>query len=166
MENLILSIEDNPDDILLFTLVFRKIKISARVEFLTDGEKAIEYFSDPVGLPIPTLLLLDLKLPKKSGLEVLAWVRSQPSLKRLPVVMLTSSSEPEDIDQAYDLGANSYLVKPGRIDKLLELARAIETYWLKANTPPIVAPFHVNAPIQRPSNPVSTNLANVNRLFS
>src|SRR5260221_2455116 len=158
MEKLILSVEDSPDDILLFSLVFQKIKISARVQFLTDGEKAIEYFSPAAGNPIPILLLLDLKLPKKSGLEVLAWVRSQPLLKRLPIVVLTSSSQLEDIDQAYDLGANSYLVKPGEIDKLIELARAIETYWLKANTPPSVVPLRSNTPRVHPSKRVSADL--------
>src|SRR5439155_15271074 len=82
---------------------------------------------------------LDLKLPKKSGLEVLTWVRKQTTLKRLPVVMFTSSSQPEDIDQAYDLGANSYLVKPGGIDELVDLVRALDTYWLKANARPGIA---------------------------
>jgi len=72
-------------------------------------------------------------LPKKSGLEVLAWVRRQPELKRLPVVMLTSSSQPEDINHAYDLAANSYLVKPANFEQLIELARVIDTYWLGAN---------------------------------
>ncbi len=138
MDNFILSIEDNSDDILLFGLAFRKAKLSARVEFLTDGEKAISYFSPMPAKALPLLLLLDLKLPKKSGFEVLAWLRSQPALQRLPVIILSSSSQPEDIDQAYDLGANSYLVKPANIDDLVELVKALDTYWIKANARPTV----------------------------
>ena len=139
MDNFILSVEDNADDILLLGMAFRKAQISARVEFLTDGQKAIEYFASLASKPPPILMLLDLKLPKKSGLEVLAWVRSQQPLKRLPIVMLSSSGQTEDIDLAYDLGANSYLVKPGSIDRLVELARAIDSYWIKSNAKPSVA---------------------------
>ena len=84
----------------------------------------------------PSLLLLDLKLPRKSGLEVLSWMRSQPDLKRLPVVMLSSSNQPEEINSAYDLGANSYLVKPGSMDEFVQLAKAVETYWVQSNTGP------------------------------
>lgn len=140
MPNYIISVEDNPDDILLFGMVFQKAKFSVRVEFITDGEKAIEYFSAGTGKPLPILLLLDLKLPKKSGLEVVAWVRSQPPLKRLPIIMLTSSNQPEDIDQAYDLGVNSYLVKPANVEELIEMAKMIDAFWIKANARPTVAP--------------------------
>jgi CheY-like chemotaxis protein len=141
MDPFILSIEDNADDIFLLGMAFRKAQVSARMEFLQDGEQALDYFSAPAAKPIPALLLLDLKLPKHSGLEVLAWMRGHPPLRRLPIVMLTSSNQPEDIDQAYDLGANSYLVKPGSIDELVELARAIESYWLRANAKPTFPPI-------------------------
>ena len=139
MENLILYVEDNPDDVILVGLAFRKANSSAHLEFLGDGQRAIDYFVSSPRKPLPALLILDLKLPKKSGLEVLTWVRKQTTLKRLPVVMFTSSSQPEDIDQAYDLGANSYLVKPGGIDELVDLVRALDTYWLKANARPGIA---------------------------
>jgi len=142
MENLIISVEDSPDDILILSTAFRKAKIAARLEFLTDGEQATEYFSNLSSNAVPTLLLLDMKLPKRSGLEILAWLRSEPTLKRLPIIMLSSSNQPEDINQAYDLGANSYLVKPGSIDELVELAHAIENYWLRANTKPDLNPVH------------------------
>jgi len=151
MENFILSVEDNSDDVLLIGTAFRKAKVSARLEFVTDGDQAIEYFSASPGKAIPTLVLLDLKLPKKSGLEVLAWIRSQPHLKRLPIVILTSSSQHEDIDKAYDLGANSYLVKPGNIDGLIELARAVDSYWLTANARPNVG-FSNPTPASSPAN--------------
>ena len=88
----------------------------------------------PHGLPV--CVLLDIKLPSKSGLEVLAWIRGQPRLKRLPVIMLTSSLIPDDIKRAYDLGANSYLLKPSDLDGLISLAKTIDHYWLRTNTPP------------------------------
>lgn len=85
----------------------------------------------------PTLVLLDIKLPRRSGLEVLKWLREVPALRRLIVVMLTSSREPRDIAEAYDLGANSYLVKPISPRELQELIKALGTYWLCCNDPPL-----------------------------
>ena len=90
-------------------------------------------------LTSPVLMLLDLKLPRKSGLEVLAWVREQAGLKRLPVVVLTSSRETTDINRAYDLGANSYLVKPVGFENLFELAKSLNMYWLMLNEEPNLA---------------------------
>jgi CheY-like chemotaxis protein len=150
MANLILIVEDNPDDILILTTAFRKAGSTAQLEFLTDGEQAIEYFSPPLNNRLPALMLLDVKLPKRSGLEVLGWIRSKSSLQRLPVIMLTASNQPEDINQAYDLGVNSYLVKPGGIEQLVALARSIETYWLATNARPEVGPLHFQ-PSLRPT---------------
>ena len=138
MENLILTVEDNPNDALLLSTAFRKANVSALFEFLTDRQQAIDYFANSPPKPMPTLLLLDLRFPKNSGLEVLAWVRANPHPKRLPTVMLTSSSEPQGVHEAYDLGANSYLVKPGSMDQLIGLAETIELYWLKANASPVM----------------------------
>ena len=140
MENLLLSVEDNPDDVLILRLAFEKAKLSASFQFLSDGEQAIDYFSTASKKPLPTLLLLDIKLPRKSGMEVLAWIREQPSLKRLPIIMLSASNRPEDIDQAYNLGANSYLVKPSRVEELVELTKTIDSYWFQVNARPTVAP--------------------------
>ena len=136
MQKLILSVEDNPDDVLILKRAFQKANTSAHLEFLADGDQAIEYLAKLSQKPCPSLLLLDLKLPRKSGLEVLSWMRSQPDLKRLPVVMLSSSNQPEEINSAYDLGANSYLVKPGSMDEFVQLAKAVETYWVQSNTGP------------------------------
>src|SRR5882724_5554953 len=136
MQKLILSVEDNPDDVLILKRAFQKANTSAHLEFLADGDQAIEYLAKLSQKPCPSLLLLDLKLPRKSGLEVLSWMRSQPDLKRLPVVMLSSSNQPEEINSAYDLGANSYLVKPGSMDEFVQLAKAVETYWVQSNTEP------------------------------
>ena len=85
---------------------------------------------------MPVVMLLGLKMPKKNGFEVLEWLRAQPKLKRLPVVLLTSSSESSDINAAYDLGANSYLVKPVDTDAFVDLLKTVELYWLITNTKP------------------------------
>jgi CheY-like chemotaxis protein len=136
METRILHVEDNPDDVLLIAMAFRKAAVPAKLEVATDGQKAIAALSiGPQTVP-PVCVLLDIKLPSLSGLDVLAWIRQQPHLKRLPVVMLTSSLLASDINQAYDLGANSYLVKPPDLEALIELAKTIDLYWLRTNTRP------------------------------
>ena len=85
---------------------------------------------------MPVLILLDLKLPRRSGLEVLEWLRQQPGLKRIPVVVLTSSRQSKDVDRAYDLGANSYLVKPVEFNALLDMMKQVGLYWLMVNEKP------------------------------
>ena len=111
----ILLVEDDYNDILLIQRAFRKAEIQQSMLQVTDGDEAIAYLSgegqytDRQTYPIPSLILLDLKLPRRSGLEVLAWIRQQTKLKRLLVVVLTSSQENSDLNRAYDLGANSYL---------------------------------------------------------
>jgi CheY-like chemotaxis protein len=136
MENQILHVEDNSDDVLLMEMAFRKAGVSARIQVATDGDQAIKALGSEGQQP-PACILLDLKLPTVSGLEVLAWIRQQPNLKRLPVIMLTSSLLASDINEAYDLGANSYLSKPANLDSLVALARMIDQYWLKTNTRPV-----------------------------
>jgi len=136
MENKILHVEDNPDDIMLIALAFRKAGVAVQLESAVDGDKAIAALQNGLRASPPACVLLDIKLPFRSGLEVLEWIRTQPHLKRLPVIMLTSSNEPADINRAYDLGANSYLVKPPELEGLIELAKTIEHYWLKTNARP------------------------------
>ncbi len=136
MDTKILHVEDNPDDVLLVAMAFRKAGVVAKLEVATDGQKAIAALTNGAMTAPPACVLLDVKLPVLSGLEVLSWIRQQPKLKRLPVVMLTSSLLPSDINQAYDLGANSYLVKPPNLEALIELAKTIDLYWLRTNTPP------------------------------
>jgi CheY-like chemotaxis protein len=104
----ILLVEDNPDDIFMIRRAFEKAKIANPLDVARDGEEAIEYLKDNK----PVLILLDLKLPKISGFEVLKWIKSMERLKRIPVVVLTSSRNGEDINRAYDLGANSILSSP------------------------------------------------------
>src|SRR5207249_5534648 len=111
-----------------------------------DGDEAVEYlggtgrYQDRTRYPLPALVLLDLKLPRKNGIEVLHWLRQQPALRRLPVVVLTSSKEPNDVNRAYDQGANSYLVKPLGFDALLNLVRSLNVYWLSLNEKAEVQP--------------------------
>jgi CheY-like chemotaxis protein len=134
MEHRILHVEDNADDVMLTGLAFRKAGCPAKLDVATDGNKAIAALQS--GAPRPACVLLDIKMPTLSGLEVLKWIRAQPQLKRMPVIMLTSSVLPDDVNQAYDLGANSYLVKPSGLEALIEMAKMIDQYWLRANTPP------------------------------
>jgi len=132
----ILHVEDNHDDVILVDLAFRKAGVGAKLEVAMDGDQAIQKLQNGFNNSPPACVLLDLKLPTISGLQVLEWIRSQPRFKRLPVVMLTSSLLPNDINQAYDLGANSYLIKPPDLDSLVTLAKMIDLYWLRTNVRP------------------------------
>jgi len=140
----ILVIEDDPNDALLIRRAFQQSGNHEVLQFTTDGEAAMAYlggqgeYADRSLYPLPAFVLMDLKLPRKSGLEVLEWLREQPCLKRLPVVILTSSAESSDINRAYDLGANSYLVKPVRFQDLKEMMRNLGFYWLLLNNRPDV----------------------------
>lgn len=135
----ILHVEDDPNDVLLFQRAFKKANLSVNIQSVSDGDKAVAYlsgangFDDREKFPLPALILLDLKMPRKSGLEVLAWIRGQDKLRRLLVVIFTSSKHDEDINRAYDLGANSYLVKPVGFDMLVDVAKLLHQYWLTVN---------------------------------
>jgi CheY-like chemotaxis protein len=138
----ILLVEDSPDDALLIQRAFRKANLANPVELVRDGEDAVAYLSgaapyeDRERFPLPVFMLLDLKLPRRSGLEVLAWVREQPALRRLPVGVLTSSRESVDVNRAYDLGVNSYLTKPVGFEALIEMVKSVNLYWLVLNENP------------------------------
>lgn len=138
MENKILHIEDNPDDVMLMELAFRKANVSARLHVARDGQEAISSLQNGAfSTAPPTCVLLDLKLPGISGLEVLAWIRGQSRLKRLPVILFTSSNQPADVNRAYDLGANSYLVKPSDLESLTKLVKTVADYWVQINVRPL-----------------------------
>ncbi len=138
----ILLVEDSPDDALLIQRAFRKANLANPVQLVRDGEEAVAYLSgappyeDRTRFPLPVFMLLDLKLPRRSGLEVLAWVRQESVVKRLPVVVLTSSRESVDVNRAYDLGVNSYLTKPVGFEALLEMVKNVNLYWLVLNENP------------------------------
>jgi CheY-like chemotaxis protein len=138
MENKILHVEDNPDDVMLMNLAFSRAGIAAKLHVVNDGDQAIAALANGAfGGGAPVCVLLDVKLPRVSGLEVLAWIRNQPSLKRLPVILLTSSSQTADINRAYDLGANSFLVKPPDLDSLTQLVKTVAHYWVQTNVRPV-----------------------------
>jgi len=142
--NTILLVEDNPKDVILTKRAVRKANLANPVHVAVNGEEAVQYlagedkFADREQYPIPILILLDLKLPLKSGFEVLTWLREQPKLKRLPVVILTSSNQIIDVNRAYDLGVNSYLVKPVAFDALVEMVQSLGMYWLILSATPEV----------------------------
>jgi CheY-like chemotaxis protein len=138
----ILVAEDDSTDAFLLKRTFAKAGIRTGLHFVRDGQEAVDYLSGEGGFadrerhPLPTLLLSDLKMPRLDGFQVLDWLRRQPGLKRLPVVILSSSSEPGDVNRAYDLGVNSYLVKPHSAERLTSLVQQLQSYWLETNSSP------------------------------
>jgi CheY-like chemotaxis protein len=142
----ILLVEDDANDVILIRRAFAKAGIKNPVHAVEDGDAAVAYlagegtYADRGDHPLPGVVLLDLKLPRRSGLEVLEWVRQSSTLRRLPIVVLTSSRESADVNRAYDLGANSYLVKPVGFDALTDLVRLLQGYWVGWNEKPEIEP--------------------------
>ncbi|WP_462118032.1 response regulator [Methylorubrum extorquens] len=137
LEDVIVVVEDDPDDRHLLARAFRKLGANVPLRFACDGDEAVALLSEvvsPIGRRMrPVVILLDLKLPRRSGLEVLAWIKEHPSLRRIPVVVLTSSREHADLNKAYDLGANSFLVKPSQPQALHGLIEQVNSYWINCN---------------------------------
>lgn len=131
----ILLVEDNPKDEALTLRAFRKNNIGNEVVVAHDGVEALEYLLGDETKPMPQLVLLDLKLPKVDGLQVLRQIRANERTRRLPVVIFTSSNEEEDLIKSYDLGANSYVRKPVDFEHFLESTRQLGLYWLVVNEP-------------------------------
>ena len=135
----ILLVEDNEDDIFLFKRTLKKAKITNPVQVARDGEKAIAYFKgageyvDRERFPLPFIVFLDLKLPYLDGFEVLTWIRQQSELDAVVVVILTSSDEARDHQQAYSLGARSYLVKPPDPHDILEVLDSLNSFWRRGS---------------------------------
>jgi CheY-like chemotaxis protein len=133
----ILLVEDNPVDVDLTLRAFASRKLSNTVHVARDGEEALAWLPRwEAGEPVPAVILLDLKMPRVSGLEVLRALKSHPQFRAIPVVVLTSSSEDADVRTAYELGANSYIVKPVNFDKFMDVAAQIELYWCVLNKVP------------------------------
>jgi two-component system response regulator len=130
----ILLVEDSADDAELTIRAIRNNKIANRIELVRDGVEAIEYLES--GRPLPRLVLLDLKLPRMNGLEVLQKIRNNPKTRIIPVVVLTSSREEPDVAAAYDLGVNSYIVKPVEFEDFVKAVTNAGLYWMLLNEPP------------------------------
>lgn len=130
-------VEDNPVDVDLTLRAFARRKLVNPVIVARDGEEALAWLPRWIaGEPLPAVILLDLNMPRVDGLTVLRELKTHASLNRVPVVVLTTSKEDSDINAAYDLGANSYIVKPVEFDKFMEVAQQIELYWCLTNEKP------------------------------
>jgi two-component system response regulator len=141
-EKIILLVEDNPDDVILTLRAFNKSKINNKVITAVDGEEALDYlfckgkFEGRNPFDFPAVILLDLKLPKIDGFEVLKAIRDNEITKLLPVVILTTSKEEQDVISGYSLGANSYIQKPVEFEKFFESVQTLGLYWLLMNESP------------------------------
>ena len=138
MENrVILVAEDNEDDVMLLQRAFRRANLQADLRFVNDGEQAMAYlkgedkYADRAKYPFPAFLVLDIKMPKMNGLEVLEAIRDDPRLARLTVIILTSSAHERDVSRASDLHANCYVVKPSDNETLMRVCQIFEDFWLK-----------------------------------
>lgn len=133
----VVLVEDNPMDVDLTRRVFKRRRLPNPLQILRDGEEAVDYirrWAPADGLP--ALILLDLKLPRVDGLEVLRQLKAHPRLRAVPAIVLTTSGEDRDVQAAYQLGANSYVIKPVDFDQFLSVAEQIEAYWLVLNIGP------------------------------
>lgn len=134
-ERNILLVEDNDDDILLTTMAFQENKVANKIDIVRDGEEALDYlfargsFSYRNKKEIPSILLLDLKLPKVDGFEVLRQIRADNDLKVIPVIILTSSKEEQDVINGYKLGANSFIRKPVNFEQFIDCVKQLNVYW-------------------------------------
>jgi CheY-like chemotaxis protein len=139
---LILLVEDNPTDEALILRAFKKYNLAGQITVVRDGAEAVDFidcrgaYKDRDPRDVPQLILLDMKLPKLSGLEVLRQIRANQHTRLLPVIMLTSSREEQDLIESYRSGANSYVRKPIEYDQFLEAIRELSLYWLIMNEPP------------------------------
>ena len=150
----ILLAEDEEDYVLLIKEAFAKASIPNPLHVVWNGQEAIAYlkgqgkYSNRDEYPLPELLLLDLKMPRVNGFEVLKWLRAEPSLSSLRVLVLTSSDQIRDVNEAYQLGANSFMVKPSDFEDITQLSRLIQDFWLKASKSP-----EISRPPRKPSGP-------------
>jgi CheY-like chemotaxis protein len=139
----ILIVEDDESDFYLLQRAFKKNEITNPVQWMKDGMEAILYlqgegtYADRSKFPFPEVVILDLKLPRMSGLEVLAWIRDRPEYRVIPTIIMSSSQLDVDIQKAYELGANTYFVKPTDFQSLVDLTKSLHEYWLRGTKPGI-----------------------------
>ncbi|MDX1952527.1 MAG: response regulator [Verrucomicrobiota bacterium] len=161
----ILLVDDNPHDVILIRLAFRKVGIIDTIQLVKDGAEAMRYiqgegiYADRDHYPQPTLVLLDLKMPQTSGFRVLEWIRSHDELAQLIVVVMSGSRDDADIKRAYELGANSYLVKPTKFEDLVKMMESLKDYcnWRQKNLKGATGLSPVSAPRTAPSLPYYSN---------
>lgn len=140
----ILIVEDDRNDALFLQMALKNVGVTNPVHVAADGQEALDYlagkgaYSNRERFPIPYLIFLDLKLPQMPGLEVLKWVREKAEFNATVILVLTSSSDPRDIDAAYQLGSNAYLVKPSGLNGLTALANSVKDFWFSKNQLPPV----------------------------
>jgi CheY-like chemotaxis protein len=133
----ILMAEDDPDDRLLVREAFEESRLLNELRFVEDGEELLDYlrrqkgYADPESAPRPGLILLDLNMPRKDGREALREIKADPELRRIPVVVMTTSRAEEDIFRSYDMGASSYISKPVTFERLVELMKSLGNYWIE-----------------------------------
>lgn len=145
--------EDREDDIVLIRRSLEKAGVGNPLQVVRNGEEVMAYlqgdgkFANRAEYPLPSLVLLDLKMPRTDGFEVLGWIRQQPALKAMRVIVLTSSEDIRDVNQAYEAGANSFLVKPMDFENSTEISKFLKDYWLRTDKAP---------PIDRPLKPQRT----------
>jgi len=132
----ILVAEDNDNDVFILQRVLAAAHLDRETRFVRDGQEAIEFINGNDAGHLPRLFLLDLKMPRMDGFDVLRWRQLRQDLKGIPTIVFTSSEQAKDIQRAYDLGANSYLVKPGDIESLAALMTLLTRYWLGVNRQP------------------------------
>lgn len=136
----ILLVEDDPNDVELIQIALERYNFVNRIDVVPDGEQAIHYLfgrdGQPPVKPLPRLVLLDLKMPKIDGIEVLRRIRASPQTRHLVVVMMTSSAETRDLKACYDLGVNSYIVKPLDFQQFIEMSQQVGFYWMMLNKLP------------------------------
>lgn len=137
----ILLVEDDENDAMLLRMAFEKNNIPNPVQWVKDGLEAVDYlngagaYADRARYPFPEVLLLDLKMPRMTGLELLAWIGEHPDFKVIPTIIMTSSKQELDIQKAYQLGANTYMTKPCSFDELAKMVKLTHEYWAVSSKP-------------------------------
>src|SRR5579872_1614732 len=144
----ILVVEDNPEEALLLQRAFKRTGMDIAVQFVVNGEEAIDYlsgaeqFRDRASFPEPDLVIMDLKMPRKGGFEVLEWFRNLQESALIPIIVLTASNREADVQRAYSLGANSYFIKPTSFDEFRDMIKIFYDYWSLARRPRPMAMRH------------------------
>ena len=142
----LLIVEDNEDDIFFMERIFKQMGARCDLRFVRDGVEAVEYlsgkgqFEDRMKNPLPTIILMDLKMPRMNGFEVLEWMQKQPEIKLIPTIVVTSSTMQEDVTRAYRAGANAVMNKPVDKDSLLQMLKTFHLYWTDYVEMPEVKP--------------------------